>query len=89
VRTPDAVDKLSFAVNGHYPWNFNFATRWFNRPGQTPTIPSGFLTMGYFQSTPVTYNKFEQEVIAGKLNPRSSNAVTFFDTFSDSDVIPG
>jgi len=47
------MDKLYFAVNKHYPWNFNFATRWFDDfPGEEALLPEQFVTMGFFSSTP-------------------------------------
>ena len=36
---PDEIDNLCFAINQHYPWNFNFANRWFREQG---FVPRGF-----------------------------------------------
>lgn len=44
------MDQLYFSLNGHYAWNFNFATRWFSAPNSTPKLPFNFDTMGFFQS---------------------------------------
>jgi hypothetical protein len=66
------MDKLYNDVNSHYPWEFNFATRWFSTPGSQPRLPVNFETMGYFSSQEVTYSDEEKKVVYGTLNPRST-----------------
>ena len=44
---PEEIDNLCYALHQHYPWNFNFATRWFRDRGE---IPRGFETNGFFRS---------------------------------------
>ena len=43
---PGEIDNLCFAVNQHYVWNFNFATRWFRDIG---FVPRGFETRSEFE----------------------------------------
>jgi hypothetical protein len=69
------MDKLCFAVNQHYPWNFNFATRWFKEQG---FIPNGFETNGYFQTEPSYYTETQRKIILGQNNPRDSDPDVFF-----------
>ena len=64
---PDEMDRLCFAVNEHYPWNFNFANRWFREQG---FVPRGFETNGYFSSQPAYYNSTQVKILRGELNPR-------------------
>lgn len=74
-RAPDEMDKLCFAVNQHYPWNFNFATRWFKEQGH---IPQGFETNGYFLTSPTYYTEAQRNIIQGKNNPRDNDPDDFF-----------
>lgn len=41
-RVPDVMDQLYFAVNSHYAWTFNFATRWFSTNNGQPKLPLNF-----------------------------------------------
>ena len=66
-------------MNKHYPWNFNFQTRWFS---DLSSIPQGFLYNGYFSSTPIYYTTNERNVLTGTLNPRSDYK-TFLNTNSN------
>ena len=72
---PDEIDVLCMAMHKHYTWNFNFATRWFGDQGY---LPKGFETNGFFSSEPAAYNEQQQEIISGRLNPRSSDPKKFF-----------
>ena len=66
---PEEIDRLCFAVNQHYSWNFNFATRWFRSIGY---VPQQFETRAYFrQKDPVDYTQSQMRMIEGELNPRS------------------
>lgn len=55
-------------MNKHYPWNFNFQTRWFS---ELSSIPQGFINNGYFSSNQVYYTTNERNILLGNLNPRT------------------
>ena len=55
-------------MNKHYPWTFNFQTRWFSDTG---SIPQGFLSNGFFSPSPVYYSTNERNILLGNLNPRT------------------
>ena len=73
------MDRLCFAVNEHYPWNFNFANRWFREQG---FLPRGFETNGYFSSQPAYYNSTQVKILRGELNPREGPGEFFYSTFN-------
>lgn len=66
------MDQLYFAVNSHYAWEFNFATRWFTTNNSQPRLPVNFDSMGYFSSQEADYSDEEKKVVYGTLNPRST-----------------
>jgi hypothetical protein len=72
------MDQLYFAVNLHYPWQFNFATRWFSSDTSQPRLPVNFETMGYFSSVETKYSDAENKIVYGTLNPRSTAQEEFF-----------
>ena len=77
----DPIDKLCFAVNEHYPWDFNFKKRWFGGK----QVPEKFTTVDFFSPKKVEYTPTQKGMVEGKINPRSSENLFFKGNAEDED----
>lgn len=77
----EPIDRLCFAINEHYPWDFNFKKRWFGGK----QVPEKFTTVDFFSPKKVEYTPTQKGMVEGKINPRSSENLFFKGNAEDED----